>query len=93
MPMMPNEIGQGRCYRMTSNNGRKVDVRVEHLGEQQLRFTEEVGRPGAETFTLTTRVVRFVWRAAVQGAQWSGSQQQMPLANFALHAETEVPCD
>jgi hypothetical protein len=47
MLIMPDEIGQGRRYRMTSDNGRKVHVRVQHLGELQLAFVEDRGRPGA----------------------------------------------
>jgi hypothetical protein len=95
MPMTTDQIEINRCYRLRAMSGRQIIARVVSFGERQERFTEseDANRPGGASFTISHKVARFVWRDTRDGTQWSASQQQLTLADFAFAADDEVLCD
>jgi hypothetical protein len=76
MPMTPDQIKIGHCYRMTSRNRQRVIVLVQSFGQNQARFTEDARGPASNSFTLKTTLVRFL----AKGRQWSKMVRQ-PAAN------------
>jgi hypothetical protein len=92
MPLAPDKIAIGRCYRTTSYSGSEVQLRVIKIANVPVHLAEATRRSG-ESFAMKNEVVLFQWRAAAPNAQWSASQQQQSLANFALWAEAEISCE
>jgi hypothetical protein len=92
--MNPDEIKVDRCYSMRPVNGRRIIVRVTKLFDLSTRMAapEDVKRGETDSATMTTTVVRFVWRYAAYPTGWSRRQQQLRLAEFARRAEEEVAC-
>jgi hypothetical protein len=85
--MNPDEIKVDHCYSMRPVNGRRIIVRVTKLFD-----TTRMARGETDSATMTTTVVRFVWRYAAYPTGWSTRQQQLRLADFALGAEEDVAC-
>ena len=90
MPVMPDEIQLDHCYRLAAINGRRIVAKVTGFGSLQIRIAENSMGPSDDDAILERRLVRFVWRSARAGAQWTTAQQQQELGTFALWAEQEV---
>jgi hypothetical protein len=88
--MMGDQIEVGHCYRLRAER-RIIIARVLQISDAPIRLTETLGKQ-SETFTIRNKMVRFQWRAAPK-AVWSRRAQMLSLANFALAAEMDVPCD
>jgi hypothetical protein len=92
--MNPDEIKVHHCYSMRPLKGRRIIVRVTKLFDMSTRMAapEDLKRGETDSATMTTTVVRFVWRYAAYPTGWSRRQQQLRLADFALRAEEDVAC-
>ena len=89
--MYPDEVKVDRCYSMTVN-GRHIVARVTKLFEMNTRVarSEDVKNGSAESATMKSTIVRFVWRHAAYPTGWSRRRQQLLLDEFASAAEKEV---
>src|SRR5690242_14590864 len=87
MPMAPDQIYADCCYLLRADNGRKIVPQVVRIVENRLTVLSQ-DREQLAAMGFSTAL--FLWRQIGEGSPWSGSHQQLSVADFAMHSEKEV---
>jgi hypothetical protein len=90
MPLTPQDIEVGRCYRLVGLNGRSIVAKVERFVPLEIKLTNDAG---AEPVVLSVTNAHFHWRLGEAEANWSKHVEILSVRDFARHASDEVQCE